>query len=166
MLLFRFLIILVLLISGLGGRASAQTAYITPEEALKIHFASSQEIVDEAKILDFKTWRFYLAKTNGKVDGYAVIDSEVGKTEPITLMTFFDAKGVVTGVEILVYRETYGSEVTQPNWRKQFVGKKKEDPLKIGQDIANMTGATLSSRAVTKAVKRDIAVWNTLYGKP
>jgi len=156
----------------------AQTVFIQPEEALKINFSSSEEVVEDNKKLSPESskalqdklgyavkenWRYFVAKSGGKVDGYAVIDSEIGKTEPITMMTFISPQGLVKGVEILIYRESHGSEVSQPNWRKQFSGKKSTDAFKIGDDIVNMTSATLSSRAVAKAVKRDLLVWSTFY---
>jgi Na+-transporting NADH:ubiquinone oxidoreductase subunit NqrC len=61
-------------------------------------------------------------------------------------------------VEILEYRETYGGEVRRPDWRKQFKGKQLGEPFKLGNDIMNLSGATLSSRSVTDGVKRLLAL--------
>jgi Na+-transporting NADH:ubiquinone oxidoreductase subunit NqrC len=64
-------------------------------------------------------------------------------------------------VEILQYRESYGGEVREPSWLGQFIGKTAASPLKVGSDIRNISGATLSSLHLTEGVKRILAT----YGK-
>ncbi len=158
----------------------AQTIFQKPTEALKVVFQKSESIESAKKVLseDQKQkikketgeslsrdeWVFYVAKTKGQVDGYALIDHEIGKTEPITFMTFITPEGAVKEVEILVYRETHGSEVREKKFMKQFYGKDVNHPIMLGKDIIHMSGATLSSRAIAKGVKRDLALWETFYG--
>ena len=157
-----------------------ESVYLKPSEALKIIFHDSKEIISEKKTLspdrkmalekkigtklEKDTWNFYIAKSDGKIDGYAVIDNEVGKTDPITFLTAITPQGEVKEVEILVYREAYGSEVKEKRFLKQYEGKKNEDPIRLGQDIRPITGATLSSRAISVGVKRDLLVWNEFFG--
>lgn len=83
-----------------------------------------------------------------------LVDQVLGKHEFITYAVALSARGEVTGVEILDYRETYGGEVRNPRWRAQFSGKTAAAPLKLDVDIANITGATLSCRHVTDGVRR------------
>lgn len=160
---------------------AAQTVYLKPAEALKLIFSTSSEIILEKKTtsadqkqriekilgypLEKDSWNFYIAKTGNTMDGYALIDNEIGKTEPITFLTAINPKGQVKAVEILVYRESHGSEVHEKPFMKQYAGKSSTDPIRVGQDIKNMTGATLSARAVSKGVKRNLALWNLFYGK-
>ncbi len=166
---------------GLALPLSAQTVYLTSEEALKLIFYNSVEVFAEKKSLgaDEKRafekklgyhltrdhWNFYVARTGKKVDGYALIDHEVGKTEPITFLTAITPEGEVKAVEVLVFREPIGSEIKDKRFLKQFGGKKGSDPIRIGQDIRNITGATLSSRAVAKGVRRALVLWEVFYGK-
>lgn len=171
-----------LLVLVLASVAGAETVYLTPQQALKRAFQGSAEVVSEKKGLAPEPkkriekalggkiakdqWIFYLGKSGAKIDGYALIDHEIGKTEPITFLTALDPKGVVQGVEILVYREPIGGEVKSENFRRQFVGKKETDPIRVGQDIKNITGATLSSRAVSLGVRRAALLWKEFYGAP
>lgn len=90
--------------------------------------------------------------------GWFVVDQVLGKHEMITYAVGLHADGSVKQVEILEYRETYGGEVRNPNWRNQFVGKTAADPLKLNKDIKNISGATLSSRHLTDGVKRILAL--------
>jgi Na+-transporting NADH:ubiquinone oxidoreductase subunit NqrC len=66
--------------------------------------------------------------------------------------------GVVRGVEILDYRESHGGEVRDPRWLAQFTGKRGDAPLRLEQDIQNISGATLSCRHVTDGVRRLVAL--------
>ena len=85
------------------------------------------------------------------------MDEVLGKHEFITYAAALDASGAVLGVEIMDYRETYGYQVRDAQWRKQFAGKTVRSPLKLDDDIKNISGATLSSRHVTDGVKRLLA---------
>jgi Na+-translocating ferredoxin:NAD+ oxidoreductase RnfG subunit len=172
-----FLLVAVVAASATAG---AETVYLKPEEALKLAFRGSEEIVLDKKTLtasqkraaekslgatiDRSDWNFYIGKTASRVDGYAVIDHEIGRMDPITFLTAISPQGAVRSVEILVYRESQGSEVHERRFLRQFESKTLSEPVRIGQDIQNISGATLSARAVALGVRRDLAVWNVLYG--
>lgn len=91
-----------------------------------------------------------------KVDGggWFIVDEVVGKHETITYAVGVNADGTVRGVEILEYLESYGYEVADEKWRHQFVGKTAASPLKLGKDIENIGGATLSCKHIADGVKR------------
>ena len=93
------------------------------------------------------TWR----TSNG---GYFVVERVVGKHEYITIGVGINPNGTVKQIEIMDYRESYGYEVREASWRAQFVGKSASSPLELGADIKNISGATLSSKHITDAVKR------------
>ena len=73
-----------------------------------------------------------------------------------------DPAGRIRQVDILAYRESYGGEIRSPSWLAQFVGKSNASPLQLGNDIRNISGATLSSQHVTEGVKRIMAIANRL----
>ncbi len=86
--------------------------------------------------------------------GWLIIDEVVGKHEMITYAVGISPTGKVLGIEILEYVESYGYEVAEAQWRKQFIGKNAHDPIKLNQDIQNIGGATLSCKHITDGVKR------------
>ena len=94
-----------------------------------------------------KVWRV-------STGGWFFADQVVGKHEFIPFVLGLDADGNVKDIEILEYREAYGSEVTGSKWRAQFSGKNHDSPLKLTKDIQNLSGATLSSKHVTDGVRR------------
>jgi electron transport complex protein RnfG len=107
-----------------------------------------------------------VARSQGHVDGYALMDNELGKTEPITFLTALTPLGDVNAVEILAYREPYGGEVQSAKYLRQYQGKGVKNPIRVGQDITNMSGATISSRAVALGVKRAVSIWSCVYERP
>lgn len=92
--------------------------------------------------------------------GFFILDEVLGKHEFITYAVGLDARGAVRGIEILEYRESYGSEIRGAEWRAQFTGKTSASPLRLDEDIQNIGGATLSSRHITEGVKRLLAFYD------
>ena len=90
--------------------------------------------------------------------GWFIVDEVYGKHEFITYALGLTIAGAVTGIEIMDYRESYGGQVRDPQWRAQFQGKTRTAPLKLDEDIKNISGATLSSRHVAEGVRRALAL--------
>ena len=65
-------------------------------------------------------------------------------------------------MDILQYRESYGGEIRSPSWLAQFVGKSSASPLQVGNDIRNISGATLSSHHVTEGIQRIMTIADRL----
>lgn len=86
--------------------------------------------------------------------GHALVQEVMGKHEPITFITALGPDGKVLRVAVMVYRESRGGEVAQERWLKQFAGKRSSDALRVGRDVTNYAGATLSSNALAGGVKR------------
>jgi Na+-translocating ferredoxin:NAD+ oxidoreductase RnfG subunit len=100
----------------------------------------------------------------GNLLGFARVGNVKGKDQPITYLVAIDPKDALKDIDILVYREPYGGEVAYEPWRKQFRGKTTTAPLEIGKDIRNISGATISSHSVTRAVRQSLAeltAWHT-----
>jgi len=153
--------------------------YLTEEQALKLLFPKSQQVRAEelrltpdqkVRIQDRIGWKFpeesfraFKAESNGKVDGYAVIQETIGKHRPITYIVGVTPDGKVSDIEILVYRESKGSEVRMKRFNSQYEGKTPLDPIRINKDIINITGATMSVRSVSAGVKRALVLVDEFY---
>ncbi len=158
--------------------ASAQT-FATEAEALQAAFgagasfqreektliAPDRQKLEESTGLHFReaTYSFVVAERNGKAAGYAVVMNEIGKSEPITFLVAMSPAGKVTDVIVMVFRESRGAEVREQRFARQFRGKTVADPLRVNQDILNYTGATLSSSAVARGVKRALVLFEHFY---
>lgn len=89
-----------------------------------------------------------------------LVDAVIGKHDLITYAVALTNEGKVRQVEILEYREAYGGEVRSNSFRKQFVGRSHADPVQIGHDIQNISGATLSCTHVTEGIRRLLALYD------
>ncbi|MFM9968760.1 MAG: FMN-binding protein [Burkholderiales bacterium] len=144
--------------------------YMSVEEAMKLAFPAAEAFIDKPVLLSpaqmqaieqasgvrgrSAKQQVWAVMVKGSVAGWFLIDQVTGKHELITYTLGINADGSVRQVQIIEYLETYGSQVRYPAWRDQFVGKTAESPLEIERDIANITGAALSSRHLTEGIKR------------
>jgi Na+-translocating ferredoxin:NAD+ oxidoreductase RnfG subunit len=120
---------------------------ITPEQ-MKLVVARAGGPVNTA------LWNVTAAMEGEKLLGYVVADAVVGKFELINYAVALTTDGEIRDVEILSYREAHGGEVRTKAWRSQFVGKTASAPLAIGDDISNISGATLSCTHLTDGIRR------------
>lgn len=105
----------------------------------------------------------YRVSRNGTLLGFAQVRNVKGKEQPITYLVAMDTADGLRDIDVLVYREAYGGEVAYEPWRKQFRGKTAQAPLRLGKDIRNISGATISSNAVTRGVRQavaDLTAWH------
>jgi len=156
--------------------------YLTPEEALRrlipeaetfreapIRLSNSQKSRVEGLLgtaVREETYPSWIAERAGLAIAHAVLLNVVGKEQPITFLVAVGADGTVRGVEVLVYRESEGSEIRSGRFIRQFVGKTLAAPLKLGRDIEAISGATLSSRSTAYAVKKSLALVDVVYRMP
>lgn len=124
----------------------------TPSLRQQVEQASKVRVRNEVQ----PVWR---AMADDQTLGWFFLDEVIGKHEFITYVVALTPDGAVKGIEILDYRETHGSQIQHPKWRAQFVGKKAGAPLKLDEDIQNISGATLSCRNVANGVRRILATY-------
>jgi Na+-translocating ferredoxin:NAD+ oxidoreductase RnfG subunit len=129
----------------------AQTVTVSPEQARTIAAHAGTTFNPAA-------WQLYEARTAQNLLGYVVVDAVTGKFELINYAVAFEPDGTIRAIEILSYREAHGSEVRTRAWRNQFVGKSARAALALNDDIANISGATLSCSHLTDGIRR-IAIY-------
>jgi len=141
------------IVSSVASPAGA-VQYLTVDAAQKLAFPSATRFVENGGA----TWK---AMAGERLLGLFVLDHVIGKHLYIDYAVALDTSGRVTRVEILQYRESYGGEVREASWLAQFVGKANGSTLKVGADIRNISGATLSSMHVTEGVKRVLGAYGS-----
>ncbi len=107
---------------------------------------------------------YFEALSRSALIGYCLKTTGSGYGGYITIMIGFDTKGIIKGVRVLEHQETPGlgskiNEVlpgqTDPYFLNQFKGKDGRG-VRLGKDIDAITGATISSKAVTDTVNKAI----------
>ncbi|HET6401214.1 MAG TPA: FMN-binding protein [Candidatus Kapabacteria bacterium] len=139
---------------GMNATLSKQIITIDPVMAARVRARSGQPVFDKVIVHE--------ASLNGKSIGYGIVDDVPGKAQPITYMTLFKPDGTIADIEVLVYRESYGGEIQYNTFRHQFRGKNASSPLRIGNDIENIAGATISSNAIANGAKKIAVLFDEL----
>jgi electron transport complex protein RnfG len=113
----------------------------------------------------------FLAQKGGQTIAYVIPSEPKGYGGPIKMLVAVAKDGSVMDFTILEANETpgLGDNAAKPPFRGQFKGKKLEnlEVVKVPSDtkhIQAMTGATISSRAVTLGVKNAVEAAAQLGG--
>jgi electron transport complex protein RnfG len=105
--------------------------------------------------------------------GYAIKAAPQGYGGPVEVITGINMDGVITGVRIGNHLETpgLGANATNPSFYKQYDNKTVSMKLKVVKanpnedEIQALSGATITSTAVTNAVNYSIDAFKSLTGK-
>ncbi len=127
-----------------------KTVLVLSEQREKIESVTGVESAD-------RTFSYYEARKADQDLGYAVIARGSGKSGKFKYMVVITPEGRIEKVEILEYKGTRGAGIKQEQFLAQFRGKATNDRLKLLTDIDAVTGATVSSRALTEGVREALA---------
>jgi len=105
---------------------------------------------------------YFVAKKDNQVIGYVVETYGKGYSSFINILVALDKDLKILGINILEHGETpgLGDEIDKPGFKGQFISKDLDHLVLVKGDangkIAAITGATISSRAVTKGVRAGV----------
>lgn len=170
----RILLTLAFLAAGSATTLAGQ-ATLTQTEALALAFPSATSIERRTTFLDERQLArvrqlagrrvevepgvviHYVARRGEQPLGVAYFDAHRVRTLSEVLMIVVTPRATVERVEILRFSEP--PEYRAPEgWLAQFRDERLSDDLSVRRGIANLTGATLTARAVTDAVRRVLAL--------
>lgn len=159
--------------------ASAAT-FLTQDEALSQAFPDAQverkgHVLTDAQMeaaatlagkpLPSALVTAYVATRNGAVVGTAYFDAHRIHSLPQTLMIVVKPDGTVGDVVVLAFAEPPKYRAPAA-WMNQFIGRHLSPQLQLKKDIQGISGATLTARATTKAVRRALALHAVLNRSP
>ena len=138
-----------------------KTVILTAEQKARLERQANVTIHPEYN----KEFIGYIGKSDseGPVVGYAFEDTVPGKWGPIHYLLAVDPAGKITNVVVLDFNERRGRPIAKKNFVNQYIGKTIRDKIKLRQDINGITGATISSRAITDGVRKLLYVFEEFY---
>ena len=110
----------------------------------------------------------YKATKDGADAGYCVQVTPKGFGGVLTMIVGINADGTIAGAKVTSHAETPGlgaKSQADPNWITQYAGQTADGQLQVTKDggtINAITGATITSRAVTDGVNTAAAYVATL----
>lgn len=154
---------------------------LTQTEALAVAFPAPHEVerrtlyLDAAQVgrtaalaggpVDGRVFPYYVGRREGRATGYAYFDTHLVRTLPETVMIVVDPDGAIRRIDILSFEEP-PEYLPGERWLQQFPGRDLGPGLALNQQIRAVTGATLSSRAITLAARRVLAIHGLWVAPP
>lgn len=148
----------------------AEAQKIEKEEALKKMMQDAENIVEAGKWAPYhKHAEYYEGKKGGETIGYIASTYGKGYSSYISVLVSVGKDIKIKSINILSHGETpgLGDEIEKEYFKKRFEGKMLEqlEIVKVeGTDkIQAISGATISSRAVTNGVKEAVKLLKEKY---
>jgi electron transport complex protein RnfG len=148
----------LMIVTTIAGVALAVTNYYT-EPLIEAQMATATD-TSLNKVISadsFKDEGMYYGAfdRNGNLVGRVLKVEVSGYSSIITALAGINLQNEITGVDIVSQQETpgLGANVAKEGFLKQFVGKSAVRLKKDGGDIDSITGATISSRALTDGIR-------------
>jgi Na+-translocating ferredoxin:NAD+ oxidoreductase RnfG subunit len=169
-----FFILFLLLLSAVSS--SFATVFFSKNEALELAFGKGTQVEqlslfpDEQQVakieelskvkLDTGLFTFYVGKDQGKVLGYAAIETVTVRTKPETLLIALTPDGELRNVTTLAFHEP--PEYQPPErWFEQLYKRPLAD-MDFNKGVDGISGATLSTRATVSSVRKVMAIYQVM----
>lgn len=146
--------------------------FLTREEALALafpdcdverqtHYLTQEERREAAGLAGVDVDSRLVVRYEADCGGAAYFDVHRVRTLAETLMIVVDAEGRVARIEVMDFQEPE-EYIPRRAWYDQFLGKLLGPRLRLRREIHAVTGATLTARATTDAVRRVLALHQVL----
>jgi len=110
--------------------------------------------------LESGMFSFYVGKKQGKLLGYAAIESETVRTKPETLLIVLTPDGELSNIVTLAFHEP--PEYQPPErWYSELLHKSLPE-LDFNQGVQGIAGATLSTRSALNSVRKVLALYQVM----
>ncbi len=104
---------------------------------------------------------FYVATRAGQTLGYATFDTHRVRTKEETLFVVIAPDGSVRHVEVISFFEPQ-EYLAPPRWLQLFQGRR--DGLQPGVDLPAISGATMTTHAVARTVRKVLLLSRVHFG--
>ena len=135
----------------------------TIKEKLGGALAQFQQGSESAKVKAKTKVDFHFSVKDGEKTAVAIFDEQSGKWGPVNYLIGLTLKGAVKKVVVLSYSEKRGRPIARKSFLGQYKGKTSKSQMTVGKDITGISGATISSKATTFAVKKAIVLYEEVY---
>ena len=141
---------------GPRARVEARTTFLTPEQVTRVQQAAGAQLASPRVTA-------YRGVVGDTLVGTAYLDTHPVRSQKETVLIVVTPEGRVGAVEILAFDEPE-DYFPPPRWLDRFDGKALSKDLKPGLAVPSLSGATLTARAVSAAVRRTLALHAELAG--
>ncbi len=175
--------LILLLITAVAAVVLAWSNDITKEpianQILQANIAARQSVLPDASDFEeMSTDEFgdhenvlevFKGLKDGQLVGYTIKTGPSGYAGPIEVMIGISSDGVISGVSVGNHSETpgLGAKASDDKFKNQYNNKKAEGQINVikagtpkDNEIISISGATITSRAVTSGVNAAVQLYN------
>ena len=147
---------------------------LSPYDALKMNFndkikiekksillskAQAEVVQKSAEVkLSTKIYKTFKVTQDEKLLGYGILVIQKVRTKNSAVLSIVTPDGTLKAIEIIAFNEP-PEYIPSAIWTESFKEKKLDETLKLGKDIANISGATFSARSATDASRIALALY-------
>ena len=161
--------VICIVITGALAATNMATAPVIAEAKAEAERLARMELLPEADDftrvdeVEVENVSDVYAANNGV--GYVITSTSKGYGGTITVMSSFTPEGTIKQIKVTGAQETpgFGSKVAAtPSYWERYMGKDASQALVLNQDIDAESGATISSKALLRAVNSAIEAYNAI----
>ncbi len=97
--------------------------------------------------------------------GYAYVGEADSMKNVFDYIILFTPDLNIKKTKVLIYREEHGRQIGAQRWLKQFIGMSTNKKPIYGENIDAISGATISAKSMTTAIKDALQTMDTLKNK-
>jgi Na+-translocating ferredoxin:NAD+ oxidoreductase RnfG subunit len=140
------------------GGFQRQTVFLNEDQVRAIEKRARAKV--ESKIITY-----YVGRSDDQTPaGTIFFDTHTVRSMPETILVWLQPDSRIRSVEILAFYEPEDYKV-RSGWLKRLDGKGGEAELVVGRDLDQVTGATLTVRALAQATRRILAIHAIVLGE-
>ncbi len=170
-----FILLLILITLSLAGsrefkKPEQALAQIYPGSQIEVkNIALTKEQIEQVEKLSGVKLRdrlvsWYIVKKAGQIVAYGYVDVHTVRTHSEVVLYTIKPNGSIDVIEVLAFNEPL-EYMPEEEWLRLFAGKSlSKDSIRLKRDIPNITGATLTARAITDNTRKVLALWQVLFG--
>ncbi len=152
------------------------TIFYSKNEAMELAFGKGAQVEllslfpDKAEAAQIETLArtklesglitLYVGKNQGKIIGYAAIETETVRTKPETLLIVLSPNGEIRNVTLLAFHEPPEYQPSE-HWFELFI-KRPLAEIDFNKGIQGVSGATLSTHSAVNTVRKVLAIYQIL----
>lgn len=136
-----------------GSSVERKTVFLTDDQVERARRLAGPDVPIAGALVT----RYVGTDAAGRPIGTAYFDTHRVRTLDETLMVVVDPEGRASRVEVLAFDEP-PDYLPKKGWLAQLLGRPLDDELRLKRAVRPITGASLSSKAATDAVRRVLAL--------
>ena len=138
-------------------RVEPSFVFLTPQQKQKVKEKAGFE-PDTRMFRVYRVWN-----DAGRVLAYGFLDTHILRTHYETVLFVIKPDGTIHEIQILDFEEPPDYRPL-PRWLDTLKNKKLAPDYRVGQQIPNMSGATITAHAIVRRARLILAVWEIVFG--